>query len=71
MPVLVAGAGVSGAAAARVLRELGARVTVVERNPQQAEPLREEGVRVVADDVPRRGRRWWSPRRAGGPTRRC
>ncbi len=52
MPVLVAGAGVSGAAAARVLRELGARVTVVERNPQQAEPLREEGVRVVADDVP-------------------
>ncbi|MDQ3612479.1 MAG: Mur ligase family protein, partial [Actinomycetota bacterium] len=53
MPVVVAGAGVSGAAAARALRERGARVTVVDRSEQRAEPLRAEGFEVCStDDLP-------------------
>ena len=55
LPVVVAGAGVSGAAAARVLRERGARVTVVDADEQRAEPLRAEGFAVVAADVPPEG----------------
>jgi UDP-N-acetylmuramoylalanine--D-glutamate ligase len=46
-PVVVAGAGVSGAAAARVLRERGARVTVVDASEERAEPLRADGFAVV------------------------
>ena len=52
MPVVVAGAGVSGAAAARVLRERGARVTVADADEQRAEPLRAEGFDVRPLDVP-------------------
>ena len=52
LPVLVAGAGVSGAAAARVLRELGARVTVADASEQRAEPLRAEGFEVRPLDAP-------------------
>jgi UDP-N-acetylmuramoylalanine--D-glutamate ligase len=52
MPVLVAGAGVSGAAAARVLRELGALVTVADADQSRAEPLRADGFPVVAAQVP-------------------
>jgi UDP-N-acetylmuramoylalanine--D-glutamate ligase len=48
LPVVVAGAGVSGVAAARVLRDLGARVTVADASQERAEPLRAEGF-VVAD----------------------
>jgi UDP-N-acetylmuramoylalanine--D-glutamate ligase len=48
LPVVVAGAGVSGAVAARVLRDLGARVTVADASQERAEPLRAEGL-VVAD----------------------
>jgi len=46
-PVLVAGAGVSGAAAARVLRDLGATVTVAEASEQRSELLRTEGFTVA------------------------
>ena len=45
-PVVVAGAGVSGAAAARVLRDLGARVVVAESSEERAEPLRADGFDV-------------------------
>jgi UDP-N-acetylmuramoylalanine--D-glutamate ligase len=45
-PVVVAGAGVSGAAAARVLRDLGARVVVADASEERAEPLRAEGLEV-------------------------
>lgn len=55
VPVVVAGAGVSGAAAARALREVGARVTVVERSEQRGELLRVEGFDVVSADVPPAG----------------
>lgn len=55
LPVLVAGAGVSGAAAARVLRERGATVTVVDANDERAEPLRAAGFTVVATDEPPAG----------------
>jgi UDP-N-acetylmuramoylalanine--D-glutamate ligase len=44
---LVAGAGTSGAAAARVLRDLGATVTVVDSSEERAEALREQGFAVV------------------------
>ena len=47
MPVLVAGGGVSGGAAARVLRDLGARVTVAEDRPAQADALQARGFAVV------------------------
>ncbi len=47
LPVVVAGAGVSGAAAARVLRDRGARVTVVDASEERAEPLRADGFAVV------------------------
>ena len=47
LPVVVAGAGVSGAAAARVLRDLGARVTVADASEERAEPLRAEGLAVA------------------------
>jgi UDP-N-acetylmuramoylalanine--D-glutamate ligase len=46
-PVAVAGAGVSGTAAARVLRDLGARVTVVEGNAEAREALAAEGFSVA------------------------
>ena len=43
LPVVVAGAGISGAAAARVLRDLGARVTVLDSDEQARESLAEQG----------------------------
>ena len=46
-PVAVAGAGVSGTAAARVLRDLGARVTVVESSGEAREALAAEGFSVA------------------------
>ena len=46
LPVVVAGAGVSGAAAARVLRERGARVLVADSSEERAEPLRAQGLEV-------------------------
>jgi len=52
LSVVVAGAGVSGAAAARVLRERGARVTVVDASEQRAEPLRADGFTVLSLDEP-------------------
>jgi UDP-N-acetylmuramoylalanine--D-glutamate ligase len=52
LPVVVAGAGVSGAAAARVLRDRGARVTVVDGNAERAQALRDEGFEVRATDAP-------------------
>jgi UDP-N-acetylmuramoylalanine--D-glutamate ligase len=52
LPVVVAGAGVSGAAAARVLRDLGARVTVADASEERAEPLRADGLVVVDLDAP-------------------
>ena len=52
LPVVVAGAGVSGAAAARALRDRGARVTVVDASEERAEPLRADGFTVLATDVP-------------------
>ena len=55
VPVVVAGAGLSGGAAARALRDRGARVTVVERSEQRAEPLRAQGFAVLAADVPPAG----------------
>ena len=51
LPVVVAGAGVSGAAAARALADRGARVTVVDASQERAEPLRAQGLTVVATDV--------------------
>ncbi len=51
-PVVVAGAAVSGAAAARVLQRHGAEVTVVEADDARAQPLRDEGFRVVDVPVP-------------------
>ena len=56
LPVLVAGAGVSGAAAARVLRERGrpgGRSPT--RSEERAEPLRAEGFDVRPLDVPPAG----------------
>ncbi len=50
--VLVAGAGRSGAAAARALRDRGARVTVAEVSEERAQPLREDGFAVVDAAVP-------------------
>lgn len=55
MPVVVAGAGVSGAAAARVLRDRGAQVTVVDASEERAEPLRADGFTVVSADAPPAG----------------
>ena len=52
LPVVVAGAGVSGVAAAHVLRERGARVTVVDASDERAEPLRAAGFPVLATDRP-------------------
>ena len=52
LPVVVAGAGVSGAAAARVLRDLGAVVTVADASEERAEPLRAEGFDVRPLDAP-------------------
>jgi len=46
---------VSGAAAARALRDRGARVTVVDRDPERAATLRGEGFEVVAVDAPPSG----------------
>jgi UDP-N-acetylmuramoylalanine--D-glutamate ligase len=55
MPVVVAGAGVSGAAAARALAGRGARVTVVDASEERAEALRAQGFEVVATDAPPAG----------------
>jgi len=46
--VAVAGAGVSGTAAARVLRDLGARVTVVDADAERLEVLAVEGFPVAS-----------------------
>ena len=54
-PVLVAGAGLSGAAAARALRDRGADVTVADANPERAEALREQGFSVIATALPPEG----------------
>jgi UDP-N-acetylmuramoylalanine--D-glutamate ligase len=48
-PVAVTGAGVSGAAAARVLRDLGATVTVVDADAATLEALAAQGFAVSAD----------------------
>lgn len=45
-PVVVAGAGVSGAAAAHVLRDLGAAVTVVDARAEALEQLAEQGFSI-------------------------
>ena len=45
--VLVAGAGRSGASAARALRERGAQVTVADASEERAQPLREDGLTVL------------------------
>jgi UDP-N-acetylmuramoylalanine--D-glutamate ligase len=50
-PVAVAGAGVSGSAAARVLHHLGARVTVVDANPEKLEALAAEGFSVSTESA--------------------
>jgi len=50
-PVVVAGAGVSGAAAARFLRDLGARVTVVDADGDRREAMAVEGF-AVAETLP-------------------
>ena len=55
LPVVVAGAGVSGAAAARVLRDRGARVVVADRSEERAEPLRADGFEVRPLDAPPAG----------------
>ncbi|MDP9182271.1 MAG: Mur ligase family protein, partial [Actinomycetota bacterium] len=47
-PVAVAGAGVSGSAAARVLRDLGALVTVVDADEEKLEVLAAEGFSVAS-----------------------
>lgn len=47
LPVVVAGAGISGAAAARALRDLGARVTVVDGAAERLELLAEQGFRTA------------------------
>ncbi len=52
LPVVVAGAGVSGTAAARVLRDLGARVTVVDASAEALESAAEQGF-AVASSLPR------------------
>jgi UDP-N-acetylmuramoylalanine--D-glutamate ligase len=49
--VVVAGGGVSGAPAARALRDLGARVHVAEGDGDRAEALRAEGLAVGPADV--------------------
>lgn len=49
--VVVTGAGVSGAAAARVLRDLGARVTVVDARDEAREALAAQGF-AVATELP-------------------
>jgi UDP-N-acetylmuramoylalanine--D-glutamate ligase len=53
--VVVAGAGLSGAAAARALRDRGARVTVVDRDEARASGLRDEGFEVLGTDAPPEG----------------
>ncbi len=50
-PVVVAGGGVTGASAARVLRDLGARVTIVDASEQAREALGEQGF-AVAERLP-------------------
>ena len=58
-PVLVAGAGISGLAAAAALVELGARVTVVDANPAALADLPDGAVAGAGEDLP-----------AGDPARR-
>ena len=57
-PVLVAGAGVSGLAAAAALVELGARVTVADANPAALADL-PDGAVAGAGRSCRPGRAWW------------
>jgi UDP-N-acetylmuramoylalanine--D-glutamate ligase len=51
-PVLVAGAGISGLAAAAALVELGARVTVVDANPAALAELPDGAVAGAGEDLP-------------------
>jgi len=51
-PVLVAGAGISGLAAAAALVELGARVTVVDANPAALADLPDGAVAGAGEDLP-------------------
>ena len=51
-PVLVAGAGISGLAAAAALVELGARVTVADANPAALADLPEGAVAGVGEELP-------------------
>ena len=72
--VLVAGLGVSGAAAARVLLERGARVLLTDASePPAVAALTAAGATWLGrvDTRARRASSWSSPRRAGAPTRRC
>ena len=51
-PVLVAGAGISGLAAAAALVELGARVTVVDANPAALADLPDGAAAGAGEDLP-------------------
>ena len=52
VPVLVAGAGISGRAAAAALVELGARVTVSDASPAALHDLPDGAVAAAAEDLP-------------------
>jgi UDP-N-acetylmuramoylalanine-D-glutamate ligase len=71
--VVVAGAGASGEAAARVLLRLGRAVTVVDRAAStRTEALAAGGAAIALGAQARRpGPTCSSSRRAGGRTRRC
>ena len=76
LAICVAGAGVSGQAAARVLAARGARVTLVdarddEHAARQDSPCPASPYASATATRCRTARTWSSPPRAGGPTRRC